>query len=310
MVGNDSRSRRISLSVGLVAASAITIGWIAQGQAQVSVPAPVPVHAPVPGTQPTNPQTPRYAPPAPSQTPTSLPRPILTRQQEFSIPYQMTPNHSAREVQLFVSHDQGRHWRLISRGQPHLHSFRYRAPSDGEYSFAIRTLHDGGQHLPPGPMQAELRVVVDTLAPRLDLVAERGDRGEVKVRWQAVDPNLMLKSLTIETRATANEPWKAVAIGQPPPSLRMTRAGEETFFPPAGAGTIFVRASVLDRAGNRSVNQAEVTLSSAAPAPQNAASLVSRLGQASAGRPVPAPRARDGSQTWPPDTNGARPISQ
>jgi hypothetical protein len=250
-----------------------------------------------------------------------LPKQIVTRQQEFSIPCRMARDHSAREVRLIVSSDQGKTWRLISRAEPHVHSFRYRAPHDGEYWFALRTLHDGGQHRPAGPPQAELRVVVDTHAPRLDLFASRGGDGEVKVGWRAVDPNLKLDSLKIETRSSEADDWQSLAIGRSQKMMQATRTGEARFWPNAGARRVIVRAEISDLAGNRNVSQTEVAVTDMG-ANQAGSALVSMPGgdsvlrrappigdRGTASRPLDAARG-DGSQIWPPDHTSARPLDR
>lgn len=248
--------------------------------------------------------------------------PVVTRQQEFAIPYRMTRDRTAREVRLFVSSDQGKTWRLISRAQPHVRNFRYRAPADGEYWFAIRTLHDGGQHLPADPLQAELRVVVDTIEPRLDLVASRGADGEIKVAWRAVDPNLKPGSLKIETRSSGSsasdtDVWQPLAIGPSPKSVKGTRTGEAKLWPAAAAKVIAVRAAILDTAGNRNISQTEVALSDS----RSDSSLVSMPGGDSSWRPVPPISSHEtpvhppsgapsSSQIWPPDHTSARPLGR
>jgi len=252
---------------------------------------------------------------------TTLPKQIVTRQQEFAIPYRMAPDHLAREVRLFVSSDQGRTWRLISRAEPHVHSFRYRAPQDGEYWFAIRTLHDRGRYQPAGLPRAELRVVVDTRAPRLDLFASRGGDGEVKVGWRVVDPNLKPDSLKIETRSSEADAWQPLAIGRPQKAIQATRTGEARFWPNAGARRIMVRAEISDWAGNRNVSQTEVAVTDmvsnqggsalvSLPAGNTVLRRVPPIGDRGAASHPLADTLSDGSQIWPPDETSARPLGQ
>ena len=79
---------------------------------------------------------------------TTLPEPITTRQTLFSIPFRVdraeNPMQEPVEVQLYVSADRGLNWQVYSRVQPEAGKFLFRAVTDGEYWFAIRTLDRSG----------------------------------------------------------------------------------------------------------------------------------------------------------------------
>ena len=85
-------------------------------------------------------------PPASTQ---ALPEPIATRQTLFAIPFRVErPDQAWREpveVQLYVSADRGATWDRYSRVDPMRRQFVFRAGSDDEYWFAIRTLDRSGQ---------------------------------------------------------------------------------------------------------------------------------------------------------------------
>lgn len=204
-----------------------------------------------------------FARPAPGAE-VAGPEPILTRQTEFSIPFRLAPpnapDQAPVEVLLGVSVDQGRTWSLATTVKPDQKVFPFRAPHDGEYWFSIRTKDRQGRFHPDTPPSPELKVVVDTVVPRLDLSAIRGPAGEVLVQWQAVDPNLKLDSLTIEYQTNPNQPWEPLAIDPPQDPTRLSLVGQSSWWPKPGAGAITVRAQVLDRAGNPAVSQVQVKL--------------------------------------------------
>jgi len=111
----------------------------------------------------------------------NLPEPITTRQTLFSIPFQLEPAENPMqepgEVQLYVSADRGANWQVYSRVQPEAGKFLFRAVTDGEYWFAIRTLDRSGKPRPQGTAGPGLRVVVDTTLPDLQLDARQGEAG-------------------------------------------------------------------------------------------------------------------------------------
>ncbi|HZZ27034.1 MAG TPA: Ig-like domain repeat protein [Pirellulales bacterium] len=210
-----------------------------------------------------------------------LPEPLCWRQQAFSIPFKIaqedSPEQRAAEVRLYVSSNSGAKWDVAQTVSPRETSFTFRAPHDGEYWFQIRTADRQGNVSPAVGGTPELRVMVDTLAPRLDLTATRGEAGEVKAGWQAVDPLLDPDSLKIEYQTSAGT-WRAVAVEHTAPGAnRSTTTGTLTWFPTdAAAGSVEVRAEISDRAGNVTVSQAqavppgmsarhELTASNAAP---------------------------------------------
>ncbi len=200
----------------------------------------------------------RAQPPEPAVT--------ATRQHAFIIPFRIEPARSPQaapvEVQLHVSTDQGITWSMADQVKPDKGQFIFRAPHDGEFWYAIRTVDAQGMARPQGQLQAQLKVIVDTVAPRLDLTARRGAAGEIVVHWQAVDPNLKPASFKLEYQAGPADPWESVAVETPPSAMRHTSTGDATWWPKAGSESINVRAVVTDAAGNPAVSQAVIAMSS------------------------------------------------
>jgi hypothetical protein len=196
--------------------------------------------------------------------------PIVTRQAVFSIPFTVPPtgpNQQPAEVRLLASGDVGKTWQQIDRVDvrsqrlPYKGAFTFRAPADGEFWFAIRTVNHLGQMVGDKIGAPELRVVVDTRPPRLDLAATRGTAGEVVVRWQIVDPNLKPESLKIEYQSAADPRWQAVAFDRSrADAARTTMSSEAIWWPTDARGVVAFKAEVADLAGNTVVAQAQVDL--------------------------------------------------
>jgi hypothetical protein len=193
--------------------------------------------------------------------------PIHWKQNLFLIPYQWgtsaDPN-SAHAVWLYVSKDVGTTWDKISEAKPNVRAFNYHAEADGEYWFAIRTLDHYGRAWPAGPLQPELRVVVDTTMPRFEqLHAYVRDDGLLEIQWRARDPHLDAASMRVEVQTDGSQDWHATTAARAVPANDGTSAGQTTWKPPAGSRPVAVRATVSDQAGNPAFYQAEVSTSPA-----------------------------------------------
>jgi hypothetical protein len=95
--------------------------------------------------------------------------PISTDDREFAIPFLVEPFDAQGEplawVQLHVSEDHGRSWRLEEEARPEKGSFTFRAPRDGEYWFLVRSIDRQGHAWPEASTEPELRVVVGHIRP-------------------------------------------------------------------------------------------------------------------------------------------------
>lgn len=188
--------------------------------------------------------------------------PAAVRQTEFLLPFRLAaPADGALgpvEVQLHASANHGGTWQVAGKVKPSESRFVFRAPHDGEYWFCIRTVDRQGNIRPDAPPKAELRVIVDTAAPRLELKAARGPAGEITAHWQAVDPNLKPESLTLEYQGGASQSWERVAIEPGSSHTGQALTGDATWWPKSSTGVVTVRAQISDRAGNPAVSQAQV----------------------------------------------------
>ncbi|HWA97666.1 MAG TPA: Ig-like domain repeat protein [Pirellulales bacterium] len=243
--------------------------------------------------------------------------PVATRQASFSIPFKIdragNPATMPREVQLHVSTDRGVSWRLAERVRPEAGRFAYRSAGDGEYWFLVRTLDPQGKLRPEAPPTPELKVVVDTIIPALELEASRGEAGEVRAVWHAADVNLQRDSLKLSYQPIGSQDgWQPVAIDP----MKTTNSGdvfrgETTWWPSSTSAPLVVRAEIADLAGNKTYTQAEV-----GPAALPAADpLVERLPpgepivEGSREEPIGAPLASRPDGATPPAMPTAFPVT-
>ena len=205
---------------------------------------------------------------APTQAPGQwMTEPIVTRQTVFTIPFQLQqgndPATEPVEVQLYVSTDHSAHWRLYSKVPPSQKQFLFRSGGDGEYWYLVRTLNRAGQMWPKWSNTPELRVIVDTSPPTLQLKAWRGPAGQLTARWEVTESRLRPDPISLQYRTSTTQPWQPVAIGAS--NFRITgstQTGEVTWWPGTTSGLVQVRAEVADTGGNIAVSHAQVDLTS------------------------------------------------
>ncbi len=236
---------------------------------------------------------------------TFLPDPIPTRQTYFSIPFTVPPPADASqapvEVRLYASADAGGSWSLAGHVDPKEKSFSYRAPRDGEYWFAIRTVDRQGHIRPDHSSGPELRVIVNTLPPHLELAAWHATDGQIVVHWVSSDPLLKPESLKIECQVAGDPTWRLIGIEAPREPGRSTYNGQASFRLNA-TGQITLRAEISDQAGNLATMQTTVRDDVAPPTGGFASS-----GAASAANSVmnsvqkPAGGAANSGPVWPID---------
>ncbi|MFH1919151.1 MAG: hypothetical protein ABIP48_04570 [Planctomycetota bacterium] len=238
-------------------------------------------------------------------SPGTPPAPITTRQTLFSIPFQIdraqNPGQAPAEVQLHVSTDQGASWRMYAGVRPEQGRFLFRAVTDGEYWFAIRTLGRSGQLRPERADEPGLRVTVDTTLPSLELQARRGEAGQIIVNWKVTEPYLDPGGLKIQYRSDAGRPWQSVAID--PGSVHTsgpTQTGEVLWWPDLRSQVVEIRAEVADRAGNAAVSHAQVDLDRVASADSTPSAEAGRPVEPSAYGPAQAP-----ALPWRASTNSS-----
>lgn len=250
-------------------------------------------------TPPTETSTAETQPPAqpPAATTPSNDRPLATRKTDFYIPFDVPKNSSATELQLYVSSDLGLKWKLYGRETPASGKFRFLAAHDGEYWFHLHTVYAGNQTTPQGH-SAQLKVLVDTTAPRLEADAQLDLKKNVRITWKAYDPHLSADTLAFSRFDSKANEWAPIAdlrIDKKQQPITMA-LGAAIYTPPAEANRDRIRVTIADRSGNKAVIEKTVEL----PAePKPIEPLVNN----------DAEEARPGVQTWKPSGSSDSPDS-
>jgi hypothetical protein len=194
--------------------------------------------------------------------------PVYSRNAAFRIPFRVAPTADSRampfEVRLLQSTDGGRRWITAERQRPTATSFAYRARFDGEHWFCVRTVDRNGKLHPDTPPSPELKVIVDTQAPRLLLSTQARSGADIALTFRATDAALATDSLTLEVTAGDSNSWKPIKI---PHDAQTTAVDGQIIF----TGTTIlqisdskpllrVRARIVDRAGNPTVAHRDVKM--------------------------------------------------
>lgn len=201
----------------------------------------------------------------------------------FQIPFEIDPADKPflKSIELYVSSDQGRSWRLSTATTPSSKSFKFRAVSDGEYWFAVRTLDVEGRYNPGDdkPIMPDWRVVVDSKKPGLGVQAIGRHGSQATIAWDARDENLDMGTFVLEYSIPGSGEWKPVPITRPSPN-------GESSWDCGTAEPVRVRATVSDKAGNVQIAETQMG-DGAAQHPNLAASKPTDME-----RQAPAPIAR------------------
>ncbi len=181
---------------------------------------------------------------------------ISTQLRGFGVPFAINADDTSYiEVQLFVTKDEGKTWQFHGRQATDSEEFPFQADEDGEYWFALKTLDKDRRLIPDGQIQPELKIVVDTVKPRLTFNTDTDSAGRVVCSWDARDQNLDPDSFKIRYRnlvpsADSDTAWLQVPLklnsSQQPGVLR----DQIAWWPESSGTTLQVRVEVADQAGN------------------------------------------------------------
>ncbi len=230
-----------------------------------------------------------------------LPNPIATNQPNFRIPFKFDPAEiqrlQAREIRLYLSRNEGLDWQQVQKADPSAGRFEFKAPSDGTFWFAVRTVDGRGQMHPDNDVtEPGLIVIVDRAAPDLQLLLQEADGGRVTLQWSVADANLDPAKLTLEFSQDGGA-WQSV-------NVRAQAAGQTSWSAAPGA-QVSVRASASDRAGNVGSSQAALTVqgrgtlpTGGQPRPRNdAADYNQPVAEGNRNVPIPTPDPFSSSRT-------------
>lgn len=205
-----------------------------------------------------------------AQTPAATPSAVIpSTQRQFAIPFEIRTDHAtdpAREIELLVSKNGGLQWFTESRRPLDAKSFPFQTDSDGEYWFAFRTISVAGVTRPSGSGPT-LRVLVDTLAPDIDVAMQQQPGGEMLVSWKVTEKNFQGKrpDFAVSAVSAFSSEEKRIPLLVDSKHLRTagdTMEGRFLFWPyiPSGdtpdgdlpgPAEIELRMVAVDAAGNR-----------------------------------------------------------
>lgn len=183
--------------------------------------------------------------------------PVAMKDRGVAIPYNLSVAPAeVSEILLYVSIDQGKAWSKGGSIKPTEKQFAFQAPTDGLYWFTVAVVYKNGTQVPAdvATTPPQQRVLFDTLKPVVRVTTAERVGEEIQVAWEIQDANPELASLKLEYRpaeATAGNLWNAV-----PTSPGM--AGQAKFRPNT-AGSVVVRVSMQDTAGNNGWLEKSVT---------------------------------------------------
>ncbi|MBI1247544.1 hypothetical protein GC197_06815 [bacterium] len=186
--------------------------------------------------------------------------PVLIRQNEFGIPYQVDAPQTTPEVQLMVSNDHGANWVGYQRQSARSDRFVFQARNDGEYWFAIRTFDQSGRPTTSNSvLKPELKVAVDTQSPVVNLNVQALDSGELIARWTVRDWSIDPAQVRLSYQTSRESPFQQVQIDSKSAYQENgVIAGETRWFPIATNRLMLVRIDANDKAGNAGFAQQSV----------------------------------------------------
>lgn len=182
---------------------------------------------------------------------------IHSRFRTFRIPFNVGAGAAQiRQVQLYVSLDQGQSWQPAANAPPDQRFFRFVADRDGLHWFAVQTLDLDNRVNPPNMQGAapSLKVMVDTAAPgvQLQTLPPQGDK--VGVSWDIRDENLEFlanDTVRLDYRSVGAQTWVP---------LNMPQGATQIYWVPQAPGPVEVRLQARDRAGNSAQTIANIGL--------------------------------------------------
>lgn len=163
---------------------------------------------------------------------------------------------AVQRTDVWISSDEGRHWRSIDSALSGGASVRFDVPRDGRYGCYVVLENRAGRSAsaPRDGAEPHCFVVVDTEPPTLQLhsaerISREGEPVRVRVRLTLLEENLAESGARFFFRLSESDAWRDGGV--------LTRSGETALWeaPPEAVGEVDLRVVVTDLAGNRSVDQ-------------------------------------------------------
>ena len=195
-------------------------------------------------------------------------RAISTNIRSFTVPFKVDNSQKNYiEVQLYMSSDYGKTWNFYDKQDVAGNGFRFSSQGDGEYWFALKTLDRDRQLVPSGKIsQPELRIIVDTADPRIELDTNTDAAGRIITSWNISDDFLDPNSIRISHRGVpaASNQSKWIDIPFKPTHANANRnksfVDRVAWWPKTNASRVEVKVEIADTAGNIATESAFISL--------------------------------------------------
>jgi hypothetical protein len=204
------------------------------------------------GAQPTLPSNLATASRSPARSAAANLAPVYMQYRSFTMRYDVTqPDARPFEVLFYASADRGATWTLYSKQTAALGHFLFRAARDGEYCFVTRPVTVGFPYPSESTLEAQQRVIVDTVKPKLTATAALNTNSSITIAWEAFDENLASASLAIDYQTERDQAWRSVPFERQSDATAGSRLrGQTVWSPEPGLERATIRVTVADQAKN------------------------------------------------------------
>jgi hypothetical protein len=216
--------------------------------------------------------------------------PINSRNIKIPIKYEKD-RKAIRQVKLYVARNGENTWYQEAIATPDRDSFTYIAKEDGVYWFTMQEEDIQGRNIPTDLTRhpPDLKVLVDTIQPRIQITNARRNGEEIVIEWYIDDKNTDENATRVHFRPLSTEGyWKEVSL----PSN--SKSGVR--FPTGTTGPVVVRITALDLAGNKTEITREISGTLPSPTPQQTTTSYSQQSPAlpPSAKPSSGPTASSG----------------
>lgn len=180
--------------------------------------------------------------------------PLMTNSTSFRIPFAVESDDRSpvSGTAILFSAVNGAPLEQVQRVNAGKGGFEFTAPSDGRYAFAVRMTDASGKLMDEEtPLAPELEVIVDTVAPKINIRLAETSPGVVSVAWNSDSP-VTPGSVRLEYAEGANGRWQAIETAMEPTGNASLRVAPGT--------SVSVRAYLTDLAGNEGTGTQQIVL--------------------------------------------------
>ncbi|OWK47193.1 hypothetical protein [Fimbriiglobus ruber] len=191
---------------------------------------------------------------------------VRWKSRSFILPIEYKPDQrkTVREIQLWISRDQGQIWEIADKVLPSKDQFEFISKEDGLFWVSMVIVYVDGKKDPPDVSRAlpGMKLLIDTVPPVVRVTSAQRVADDIIVDW-TVDEKFPNDKATQVT-------YKAMGSGvtsdwQPVPNGSVT--GRTARFKPNVPGPILVQIVATDHAGNTGTGMKEVPAAATGDSP-------------------------------------------